>query len=111
VVPAAPPPGSRLKGDQDILLRALRLSAEVVRYRRERWLTPAGETVLAPLPAWIGVELSKRQVGRLLTSRRDDLTAGNRAVRRAGLATARSLPVSARGFAPATRAAPCIRRP
>lgn len=50
VVPAAPPPGSRFKGYQDILVRELRLSAEVVRYRRERWLTPSGETVLAPLP-------------------------------------------------------------
>ena len=31
----------------------MRLSAEVVRYRRERWLAPSGETVLAPLPAGI----------------------------------------------------------
>src|ERR671916_482554 len=51
VVKAAPPPGSRLKGDQDILVRELTLSAEVVRYRRERWVPPAGGTVLAPLPA------------------------------------------------------------
>src|ERR687893_3178952 len=51
VVKAAPPPGSRLKGYQDILVRELTLSAEVVRYRRERWVTPAGGTVLAPLPA------------------------------------------------------------
>src|SRR5919199_4068849 len=49
----APPPGSRFKGHQDILVRDLRLSAEVVRYRRERWLAPSGETVLAPLPAGI----------------------------------------------------------
>ena len=34
-------------------VRDLRLSAEVVRYRRERWLTPSGETVVAPLPAGI----------------------------------------------------------
>ena len=53
VVEAAPPPGSRFKGYQDILVRELRLSAEVVRYRRERWVTPAGEAVLAPLPAGI----------------------------------------------------------
>jgi hypothetical protein len=89
---------------------------------RERWLTPAGETVLAPLPAGIvggfgpelrrfllvahaqgqvtterlaallngiGVEISKRQVVRLLTSRLDDLLAEDREVLRAGLATAR----------------------
>jgi hypothetical protein len=122
VVQAAPPPGSRFKGYQDILVRELRLSAEVVRYRRERWLAPSGEVVLAPLPAGIvggfgpglrrfllvahaqgqvtaerltallagiGVEISKRQVVRLLTSRLDDLIAEDRAVLRAGLATAR----------------------
>ncbi len=48
VVKAAPPPGSRFKGYQDILVRELTLTPEVVRYRRERWLTPSGETVLAP---------------------------------------------------------------
>src|SRR4051812_24841241 len=102
VVEAAVPLGSRFKGYQDILVRELRLAAEVVRYRRERWLTPSGETVLAPLPAGIvggfgpelrrfvlalhaqgqgatgrltalldggGGEISKRQVGRLLTPR------------------------------------------
>jgi Transposase IS66 family len=53
VVKAVPPPGSRFKGYQDILVRELRLSAEVVRLRRERWLTPSGETVLAPLPEGI----------------------------------------------------------
>ena len=53
VVKAAPPPGSRFKGYQDILVRELILRAEVVRYRRERWTTSSGETVLAPLPAGI----------------------------------------------------------
>ncbi len=53
VVKAAPPPGSRFKGYQDILVRELTLTAEVVRYRRERWATPSGETMLAPLPEGI----------------------------------------------------------
>ena len=126
VVKAAPPPGSRFKGYQDILVRELTLSAEVVRYRRERWLTPSGEAVLAPLPAGIvggfgpglrrfllvghaqgqvtterlaallegiGIEISKRQVVRLLTSRLDDLVTEDREVPRAGLATARRVAV------------------
>lgn len=121
VVKAAPPPGSRFKGYQDILVRELVISAEVVRYRRERWVTPSGETVLAPVPGGIvggfgpglrrfllvahaqgqvtterlvallggiGVEISKRQVVRLLTSRLDDLVAEDQGVLQAGLSTA-----------------------
>src|SRR3954447_24733628 len=53
VVQAAEPPGARFKGYQDILVRELTLTPAVVRYRRERWATPSGETVLAPLPAGI----------------------------------------------------------
>lgn len=121
VVKAAPPPGSRFKGYQDILVRELVISAEVVRYRRERWVTPSGATVLAPLPGGIvggfgpglrrfllvahaqgqvtterlvallggiGIEISKRQVVRLLTSRLDDLVGEDRRVLQAGLSTA-----------------------
>ncbi len=29
------------------------LTARVVHYRRERWLTPQGETIVAPLPSGI----------------------------------------------------------
>ena len=53
VVKAAPAPGSRFKSYQDILVRELALMPEVVRYRQERWATPSGETLLAPLPAGI----------------------------------------------------------
>ena len=120
------PAGSRFKGYEDCLVRELRLSAEVIRYRRERWLTPSGETVVAPLPAGtaggfgpelrrfvlalhaqgqvtterltallngIGVEISKRQVVRLLAAPLDDLVAEDQDVLRAGLATARWITV------------------
>lgn len=44
------PDGSRFKGYKDILVRELVLGSEVVRYRRERWVTPEGKLITAPLP-------------------------------------------------------------
>lgn len=126
VVKAAPPAGSRFKGYQDLLVRELTLSTEVVRLRRERWLTPSGRDDpgaaagghrrrlwpraaplllvahtqgqvtterLVALLAGIGLEISKRQVVRLLTSRLEDLIAEDQAVLRAGLETARWITV------------------
>jgi hypothetical protein len=46
----AVPPGSQFKGYEPYQVQDLVLSARVVRYQRERWLTPAGETIVAPLP-------------------------------------------------------------
>ncbi len=122
VLKVAVPAGSRFKGYEDILVRDLHPSAAVIRYRREHWLLPSGETVLAALPTGIvggfgpqlrrfvlalhaqgqvtterftallngiGVEISKRQVVRLLTEPLDEFVAEDQEVLRAGLATAR----------------------
>jgi Transposase IS66 family len=50
VIEAAVPPGSRFKGYADFLVQDLVLRACCIRYRRERWLTPEGQLIVAPLP-------------------------------------------------------------
>ncbi len=47
------PKGSQFKGYEPYQVQDLVLTARVVRYRRERWLTPEGETIVAPLPGGI----------------------------------------------------------
>src|SRR3954451_17324315 len=50
VLTVAAPPGSRRKGYQPYTVQDLVLSSRVVRYRRQRWLTPDGRELVAPLP-------------------------------------------------------------
>jgi hypothetical protein len=53
VIEATVPPGSRFKGYADFLVQDLVLRARCLRYRRERWLTPDGHLIVAPLPGGV----------------------------------------------------------
>jgi hypothetical protein len=51
--PEAVPPGSRFKGRKRFVVQDLILQPRVTRYHRECYVTPDGQTILAPLPPGI----------------------------------------------------------
>ena len=50
IIKTSAPTGSRFKGYETYMSQELVLSVHAIRYRRQRWVTPDGETIVAPMP-------------------------------------------------------------
>jgi hypothetical protein len=52
------PVGSRRRGFEPFTVQDLILAPQVIRFRRERWLTPDGQEIVAPLPPEVSGHLA-----------------------------------------------------
>ena len=63
IKPGLIPPGSHFKGYEDFTVQDVKIEAYAIRFRRERWVTPDGQTIVAELPegikSHIGPELQR----------------------------------------------------